>query len=59
MKLLKYVALAFTGVLMASCNDSFDDWAAPQANPQEEAITIPGYAATAGSAVDVATALNK
>ena len=42
MKLLKYIALAFTGVLMASCNDSFDDWAAPQTNPQEEAITIPG-----------------
>lgn len=48
--------MAFTGVLMASCNDSFDDWAAPQTYPQEEAITIPGYAATAGNAVDVATA---
>lgn len=48
--------MAFTGVLMASCSDSFDDWAAPQTYPQEEAITIPGYAATAGQAVDVATA---
>lgn len=48
--------MAFTGVLMASCSDSFDDWAAPQTYPQEEAITIPGYAATAGNAVDVATA---
>ena len=47
MKFVKYLAIAFAGVLMASCDEDFNDWASPITNPEEEAITIPGYTATA------------
>lgn len=55
MKILKYMAFALTGMLMASCGEDFDDWASPQSYPQEEAITIPGYSATAaeGAVIDM------
>ena len=43
---------------MVSCDEDFDDWASPQSYPQEEAITIPGYSATAaeGAVIDMAQA---
>ena len=33
-------------IILASCNGNYDDWAQPQHNPEEEAITIPGFTAT-------------
>ena len=39
---------------MGSCSDDFTNWANPQTNPQEDAITIPGFTATAGQAIDFA-----
>ena len=58
MKFVKYLAIAFAGVLMASCDEDFNDWASPKSYPQEEAITIPGYSATAaeGAVIDMAQA---
>ena len=53
-KLSKYIAFAFLGMAMASCGDDYNDWANPQTNPQEEAITIPGLTATAADAIDLA-----
>ena len=52
--LSKYIAFAFLGMAMASCGDDYNDWAKPQTNPQEEAITIPGLTATAADAIDLA-----
>ena len=52
--LSKYIAFAFLGMAMASCGDDYNDWANPQTNPQEEAITIPGLTATAADAIDLA-----
>lgn len=58
MKFVKYLAIAFAGVLMASCDEDFNDWASPIKNPEEVAITIPGYTATAaeGAVIDMANA---
>lgn len=39
---------------MGSCSEDFKDWADPQTNPQEDAITIPGFTATAAQAIDFA-----
>lgn len=39
---------------MGSCSDDFTDWANPQTNPEEDAITIPGFTASAVSAIDLA-----
>ena len=39
---------------MGSCSDDFTNWANPQTNPQEDAITIPGFTATAGQAINFA-----
>lgn len=39
---------------MGSCSDDYTDWANPQTNPQEDAITIPGFTATAAQAIDLA-----
>lgn len=40
------------GMILASCSDDYDDWSQPQQNPQEEAITIPAFTATAAPAID-------
>ena len=53
-KISKYIAFAFLGMAMASCGDDYNDWANPQTNPQEDAITIPGLTATAADAIDLA-----
>ena len=39
---------------MGSCSDDFTNWANPQTNPQEDAITIPGFTATAAQAINFA-----
>ena len=39
---------------MGSCSGDYTDWANPQTNPQEDAITIPGYQASAVNAFDLA-----
>lgn len=41
-------------MFMASCDEDFEDWAEPQTWPQEEAVTIPGFAASAtGSTISM------
>lgn len=54
-KTLLYSLAAFVGLAFASCNGDYDDWANPQAWGQENAVTIPGFSATAASAeIDLA-----
>ena len=36
-----------------SCNGNYDDWADPQTNAQEDAVTIPGYTATSAGNIDL------
>ena len=43
-------------VALTSCDENFDDWAAPQANGPENAITVPGFTASAVGAQDLAKA---
>ena len=45
-KTFLYSLAVLASVTLASCNGDYDDWAQPQHNPQEEAITIPGFTAT-------------
>ena len=45
------IAAAFTG-----CTEDFKNWASPQSNGPEDAITIPGFKASAVGAQDLATA---
>ena len=56
MKISKYFMIALSGLFMASCSEDFDDWANPQSNPQEDAIVIPGFTATAVDAINLAGA---
>lgn len=54
-KTLLYGLAAFVGITLASCNGDYDDWTTPQGWGQENAITIPGFQATAASAeIDLA-----
>ena len=53
-KISLYVSIALAGLFMGSCSDDFTNWANPQTNPQEDAITIPGLTATAADAIDLA-----
>ena len=43
-----------SAMTFVSCNGDYDDWADPQSNPQEEAVTLPGYTATAADPIDLA-----
>ena len=45
------IAAAFTG-----CTEDFKNWASPQSNGPEDAITIPGFTASAVAAQNLATA---
>lgn len=54
-KLSLYISIALAGLFMGSCSEDFKDWADPQTNPQEDAITIPGFTATAAQAIDLAS----
>lgn len=53
-KILFFGGLLLSAMTFVSCNDDFADWTAPQSNPQEEAVTLPGYTATGTAAVDLA-----
>lgn len=55
-KSLLYSLFALAGFAFASCDGNYDDWASPQHNDPENAITIPGFSATATEAVDLANA---
>jgi len=52
-KILSYLSLAITGLLMAACSEDFKDWATQTTYPQEEVITIPGFTASAAGVVDL------
>jgi len=54
-KISLYVLLGVMSVFMASCeDDNYVDWADPQSNPQEDAITIPGFSISSiGSLIDL------
>ena len=54
-KISLYVSIALAGLFMGSCSDDFTNWANPQTNPQEDAITIPGFTATGAQAINFAT----
>lgn len=56
-KLSLYISIALAGLFMGSCSEDFKDWADPQTNPQEDAITIPGFTATAAQAIDFASVI--
>lgn len=53
-KTLLYSLAALVGLSFASCNGDYDDWTNPQGFGQENAITIPGFAATAAGDVNLA-----
>lgn len=54
-KLSLYITLALSTLFMGSCgDDDYENWADPQSNPQEEAITLPGYKAEAVNPVNLA-----
>lgn len=55
-KSLIYSLFALVGLVLASCNGDYDDWAKPQTNGPEDAVTIPGFSATATGAVNLADA---
>ena len=46
-KLAFYMSLIVTGLLMAACNEDFKDWAVQKTYLPEDAITIPGFTASA------------
>lgn len=52
-KLSFYITLALMGLFMGACSDDYTDWANPQSNPQEDAITIPGYKASAVNPINL------
>lgn len=54
MKKIKLISgLLLSAMAFASCSDDFTDWASPQSNPQESAISLPGYQAESVSAIDL------
>ncbi len=55
-KLSLYTVIGAVSLLMASCTEDYTDWAEPQTNPQEAAVTIPGFSATGAEAVDLSNA---
>lgn len=52
------MAAALVLVGMSSCKGDYDDWADPQTNAQENAITIPGFTASPTSADGTIVNLN-
>lgn len=61
MKLKKYflgLATILTVIGMSSCKGDYDDWADPQSNAQEDAITIPGFTGATTSSEDNPINLN-
>lgn len=57
MKKIMFLTLFAAGLLTTACDKGdYDDWAQPQSNEQKDAITVPGFTATAAGAVDLNTA---
>lgn len=56
MKKISFLLLSLAGLLFTACSDDFTDWANPQSNAGEDAITLPGIKATAVGDIDLATA---
>lgn len=54
--IFKYTMFALAGLLFAACNEDYKDWASPMSYAQEDAVNVPGFTATAGSAIDLNTA---
>lgn len=52
-KISLYFLLALVGMLTTACNEDFKDWNDPQSYPQEDAIVIPGFAATSAEVIDL------
>lgn len=52
-KILSFVSLAIVGMFIVACTDDFTDWKSQQVYLPEDAITIPGFNATAIGAVDL------
>ena len=55
-KYLVYSLFGATALSMASCDEDFNDVAAPQEWAQEEAITLPGLSISPVATVDLANA---
>ncbi|SES93116.1 DUF5115 domain-containing protein [Prevotella sp. kh1p2] len=52
-KISLYLSLALAGLFMGSCSDDYTDWADPQSYAPEDAVTLPGFTATAADAIDL------
>lgn len=52
-KQLYILGLCTIVISLSACKGNYDDWADPQNNPQEDAITIPGYTATAADNINL------
>lgn len=56
-KLICFSSFILASLLTISCSDSIEDWADPITNEQEESVVaIPGFTASAVSAIDLADA---
>ncbi len=53
-KYILFCSVVLTGLAFVSCDEDFDDWSSAQTNPQEEAVSIPGFTASAVEAIDLA-----
>ena len=53
-KIMFLGGLFLSAMTFVACSDDYTDWAEPQTNPQEESVTLPGYTASATSAIDLA-----
>ncbi len=53
-KVIFISGLLLLGFSFVSCSDDYTDWASPQTNPQESAITLPGFSATGVAPIDLA-----
>ncbi len=54
-KLFLYIAVAVAGLSIESCKGDYTDWAEPQSHAQEDAVTIPGFSASATAPIDLNT----
>ncbi len=54
MKMKKFLYIAATALLLASCTEDFKDWAEPQSNPQGEVITFGNGSVTPVNTIDFA-----
>ena len=55
-KIMFLGGLLLSAMTFVGCSDDFTDWASPQTNPQEDAIELPGYTASAvTTSIDLST----